>query len=190
MILLALLAAAAFDLPPARVSARQVEHCRVDETLPLGTGTVEKLSCRGSLDYETLGKRCQEGARHDTLPPGVTAENCADEYARGHFLFRGEPKELVIARRRDGTPVVVFRILEGDTLTTLQHFANAALVGVRSGGNFHYAVITTRGILKAPYLGNAEDITEVTVVGGRVRVFRRGRTMDLVPGSEGWLVRK
>jgi len=190
MILFALLAATAFDLAPARVSARQVEHCRVDETLPLGTGTVEKLSCRGALDLEALGRRCQEGVSRDTLPAGVTAENCVDEYTRGHFLFRGETKELVIARRRDGMPVVVFKVVDGDTLSTLQHFGNAALVGVRSGGNFHFAVITTRGVLKAPYLGNAEDIHDVSVVGGRVRVWRRGRYTDLVPGPEGWLVRK
>jgi len=190
MTLIALLAAAAFDLAPARVSARQVERCRVDETLPLGTGTLEKLTCRGALEYEVLAKRCQESTRRDTLPAGVTAENCMDEYTRGHFLFHGETKELVIARRRDGTPVVVFRVLDGDTLTTLQHFGNAALVGVRSGGNFHFAVITTHGILKAPYLGNADDIEDIAVVGGRVRVFRRGRTTDLVPGPEGWLVRK
>jgi len=192
MILLVLLAAVAFDLAPARVSARQVERCRVDETLPLGTGTVEKLTCRGALDYDTLGKRCRESARRDTLPAGITAENCMDEYTRGHFLFYGESKELVIARRRDGMPVVVFKIAEGDTLTALQHFGNAALVGVRTGGNFHFAVITTRGILKAPDLGNADNIQDVTVVGGRVRVWKRGRAtyIDLVPGPEGRLVRK
>ena len=43
MILLPLLAAAAFDLAPSRVTADQVRKCRVDETLPLGRGTVEKL---------------------------------------------------------------------------------------------------------------------------------------------------
>jgi hypothetical protein len=86
--------------------------------------------------------------------------------------------------------VVAFRVLDGDTLTALQHFGHAALIGVRSGGNFHYAVITTQGVLKAPYLGNAEDIHDVGVVGGRVRVWRRGRYTDLVPGPEGWLVRK
>jgi hypothetical protein len=192
MILLALLAAAAFDLEPSRVSARQVDRCRVDETLPLGTGTLQKLSCRGALDWEALGKRCKEGVRRDSLPPGVTAENCMDEYSRGHFLFRGETKELIIARRRDGMPVVVFRVLDGDTLTALQHFGNAALIGVRSGARFHYAVVTTRGVLKAPDLGNPEDIQEVTVVGGRVRVWRRGRGAytDLVPSREGQLVRK
>jgi hypothetical protein len=192
MILLSLLAAAAFDLAPSRVSARQLERCRIDETLPLGTGTLQKLTCRGPLDWDTLGKRCDEGARRNSLPPGITAENCRDEYARGHFLFRGETKELVVARRKDGMPVLVFRVLDGDTLTMLQHFGSAALIGVRSGTGFHYAVVTTRGVLKAPYLGNPEDIHEVTVVGGRVRVWRRGRGSytDLVPGGEGQLVRK
>jgi len=192
MILLPLLAAAAFDLPPARVGARQVDHCRVDETLPLGTGIVQKLSCRGALDWESLGKRCQDGARRNTLPPGITPESCMDEYSKGHFLFRGETKELVIARRKDGMPVVVFRIPDGDTLTTLHHFANAVLVGVRSGQRIHYAVATSRGVLKPPDLGNPDDIRDVTVVGSRVRVWRRGKGsyVDLVLGPDGQLVRK
>jgi hypothetical protein len=192
MILLPLLAAAAFDLAPSRVTADQVKRCRVDETLPLGRGTVEKLSCGPSLDPETARKRCKEGARRNSLPGGVTAENCLDEYLRGHFLFRGETKELVIARRKDGRAVAVFRIPEGENLTAFQHFGNAALIGVGGGRRFHYAVVTTGGVLKAPNLGDPEEIRDVSIVGGRIRIRGSPRAMyiDLVPGPDGRLVRK
>ena len=192
MILLALLAAAAFDLAPTRVTSDQVNRCRVDETLPLGRGRVEKRSCGPSFDWETARKRCKEAARHDSLPAGVTGDNCMDEYTRGHFLFRGELKELIIGRRQDGTAVVVFKIPEGEQLVAFQHFADAVLIGVGGGKSLHYAVATTRGILKAPPLGNPEDIRDVTVVGGRIRVTGRARAMyiDLVPGTNELLIRK
>jgi hypothetical protein len=192
MILLPLLAAAAFDLAPSRISADQLKRCRVDETLPLGRGTAQKLSCGPSLDAETARKRCKEGARRHYLPPGVTEENCAGEYARGHFLFRGELKELIIARRRDGKPVTVFKVPEGENLTAFQHFADAVLIGVGGGRSFHYAVISTRGVLKAPDLGDPDEIREVNVIGGRIRVTGRARAMyiDLVPGTYRLLIRR
>jgi hypothetical protein len=192
MILLPLLAAAAFDLAPSRVTADQVKKCRVDETLPLGRGTLEKLSCGPSLDLEAARKRCKEGSRRNSLPAGVTADNCQDEYSRGHFLFRGETKELVIARRKDGKPVVVFKIMEGDQLSVLQHFGSAALIGVGGGKRLHYAVVTTAGALKAPDLGDPEEIRDVSIVGGRIRIRGRARAMyiDLVPGPNGQLIRK
>lgn len=192
MILLALLAAAAFDLAPSRVSADQLKRCRVDETLPLGRGTAEKLSCGPSLDAEAARKRCKDAARHRSLPQGVTEENCPDEYARGHFLFRGELKELIIARRKDGKPVTVFKVPEGENLTAFQHFADAVLIGVGGGRSFHYAVISTRGVLKAPDLGDPEEIRDVSVIGGRIRVTGRARAMfiDLVPGTYRLLIRR
>ena len=192
MILLAMLAAASFDLAPSRVTADQLKRCRVDETLPLGHGTAQKLSCGPSLDPEMARKRCKDAARHKSLPPGVTAENCLDEYARGHFLFRGEVKELIIARRKDGRPVTVFKVPEGENLTAFQHFADAVLIGVGGGRSFHYAVISTRGVLKAPNLGDPEEIRDVTVIGGRIRVTGRARAMfiDLVPGTYRLLIRR
>ena len=105
MILFVLLAAASFDLAPSRVTAEQVKNCRVDETIPLGTGTAEKRTCGPSLDAQTALKKCKEAARHNALPVDVTEETCPAEYAKGHFLFRGETRELVIARRKDGHAV-------------------------------------------------------------------------------------
>jgi hypothetical protein len=192
MILLPLLAAAAFDLAPSRATADQMKRCRVDETLPLGHGTAQKLSCGPSLDAETARKRCTDGARHRSLPQGVTEENCPAEYAKGHFLFRGELKELIIARRKDGNPVATFKVPEGENLTAFQHFADAVLIGVGGGRSFHYAVVTSRGVLKAPDLGDPEEIRDVSVIGGRIRVTGRARAMyiDLVPGTNRLLIRK
>lgn len=192
ILLLPLLAAASFDLAPVRVTGDQVGRCRVDETLPLGRGTVEKRSCPPSLDTESATKRCKDAARHNSLPAGVSRDNCLDEYTRGHFLFRGETKELIVARRRDGRPVVVFRVPEGDHLATFQHFADAVLIGVGGGKSFHYAVATTRGVLKAPDLGDPEEIRDVNVIGGRIRVTGRARAMyiDLVPGTYQLLIRR
>lgn len=192
MILLPLLAAAAFDLAASRVTADQLKRCRVDETLPLGGGTAQKLSCGPSLDPETARKRCKDAARHRSLPQGVTEENCTAEYAKGHFLFRGEIKELIIARRKDGKPVAVFKVPEGENLTAFQHFADAVLIGVGGGRSFHYAVVSTRGVLKAPDLGDPEEIRDVSVIGGRIRVTGRARAMyiDLVPGTYRLLVRR
>jgi hypothetical protein len=192
MILLALLAAAAFDLAPSRVTADQLKRCRIDETLPLGHGTAQKLTCGPSLDPETARKRCKDAARHHSLPQGVTEENCTDEYARGHFLFRGELKEAIVARRKDGKPVAVFKVPEGENLTAFQHFADAVVIGVGGGRSFHYAVVSTRGVLKPPDLGDPDEIRDVAVIGGRIRVTGRARAMyiDLVPGTHRLLIRR
>ncbi|MGZ6124026.1 MAG: hypothetical protein ACXWLR_03645 [Myxococcales bacterium] len=192
MILPVLLAAAAFDLAPSRVTADQLKRCRVDETLPLGHGIAQKLSCGPSLDAEAARKRCKEAARHHSLPQGVTEENCLDEYARGHFLFRGELKELIVARRKDGRPVAVFKVPEGENLAAFQHFADAVLIGVGGGRSFHYAVVSSRGVLEAPDLGDPDEIREVNVIGGRIRVTGRARAMyiDLVPGTYRLLIRR
>ena len=185
MILLALLAAASFDLAPSRVTADQVDKCRVDETLPLGRGTVEKRTCPPSLDADSVRKRCKEAARRNSLPGGVSGDTCEQEYARGHFLFRGDLKELIVARRKDGLPVVVFKVPEGEQLSAFQHFGDMVLIGVGGGKRYHYAVANSRGVLKAPYLGDPEEIRDVSVVGGRIRVTGKARAMfiDLVPGQ-------
>lgn len=185
MMLLPLLAAVAFDLPPSRVTQAEVESCLVDETIPLGNGTAQKLSCRSRLDPAAVQAKCKEAARHDALPQDVTAGDCPAEHARGHFLFRGELKELILARRKDGSRVAAFKVLEGDQLAAFQHFGEAVLVGIGAGNSFHYAVISTRGVLKAPDLGDPEEIRDVSVVGGRLRVTGKARAMfiDLVPGK-------
>jgi hypothetical protein len=192
MILLALLSAASFDLAPSRVTGDQVKKCRVDETLPLGRGTVEKRTCPPSLDAEAARKRCKESSRKNSLPAGVSGETCEQEYARGHFLFRGELKELIVARRKDGMPVAVFKVPEGEQVTVFQHFGESVLIGVGGGKRFHYAVANSRGVLKAPDLGDPEEIRDVSIAGGRIRVRGRARAMyiDLVPGPNQTLVRK
>ena len=192
MIALALLAAASFDLAPSRVTAEQLKRCRVDETLPLGRGTAQKLSCGPSLDAEAARKRCADAGKHHSLPQGVTEDNCLDEYLKGHFHFRGEMKEVVVARRADGRAVAVFRVPEGENLAAFQHFADAVVVGIGGGRSFHYAVVTTRGILKAPDLGDPEEIRDVSVIGGRIRVTGKARAMyiDLVPGTHQLLIRR
>jgi hypothetical protein len=88
--------------------------------------------------------------------------------------------------------VVVFKVPEGEQLVAFQHFADAVLIGIGGGKTFHYAVATTRGVLKAPPLGDPEEIRDVSVTGGRVRVRGRARAMyiDLVPGPNNQLVRK
>ena len=192
MILLSLLAAAAFDLAPTRITADQLERCRVDETLPLGKGTVEKRSCRATLDADTARKRCKEAARRNSLPATVTEDNCLDEYLRGHFLFRGETKELIVARRKSGMPVAVFKVPEGEQLSSFQHFGACALIGVGGGKRFHYAVVNSNGVLRAPELGDPEEIRDVIIYQGRVRVRGRAKAMytDLVPGPNNTLIRK
>ena len=192
MILLPLLAAAAVDLAPARVTADQVKKCRVDETLPMGRGTAQKLSCGAWLDAEAARRRCKDAASHNSLPQGVTEDNCADEYLKGHFHFRGEVKELIVARRKDGRAVAAFKVPEGESLAAFQHFADAVLIGIGGGRSFHYAVVTSRGILKAPDLGDPEEIRDVSVFGGRIRVTGRARAMfiDLVPGTYQLLIRR
>ncbi len=185
MILFALLAAASFDLAPSRVTADQIRNCRVDETIPLGSGTAEKRSCGPWLDAQTVLKKCKDAARHGSLPVDVTEEACPAEYARGHFLFRGELKELVVARRKDGRAVATFKVPEGEQLAAFQHFGSAVLVGIGAARRYHYAVVSTTGVLKAPDLGDPEEIRDVSVVGGRIRVRGKARAMfiDLVPGQ-------
>lgn len=185
MILLSLLAAVAFDLSPSRVTAAEIKGCLVDETIPLGSGTAQKLSCPSTLAPEAVQKRCKDAARHDALPEDVTAESCPGEHARGHFLFRGELKELIVARRKDGSAVAAFKVLEGDQLAAFQHFGEAVLVGIGAGSSFHYAVVSTRGVLRPPDLGDPEEIRDVSVVGDRLRVTGKARAMfiDLVPGK-------
>ena len=180
MMLLTLLAAVAFDLLPSRVTPAEIQGCRVDETIPLGGGTAQKLSCHLPLDAAAVEKKCKDAARHAALPEDVTPEDCPGEHARGHFLFRGELKELVLARRKDGSTVAAFKVLEGDQLAAFQHFGEAVLVGIGSGTSFHYAVVSTRGVLKAPDLG---EIRDVSVVGARLRVTGKARAMflDVVP---------
>ena len=181
----ALLAAAAFTLEPSRVSAAQLKNCIVDETIPLGSGTAQKLSCRASLDQETAARRCRDAARHDALPEDVTKESCPADYARGKFLFPGEMKEVVIARRNNGAAIAAFKVPQGDTLIAFQHFGEAVLIGVGDKRMARFAVISTRGILKAPDLGDPSEIRDVSVVGSRIRVTGRARAMyiDLVPGT-------
>jgi hypothetical protein len=180
MILLPLLAAIAFDLQPARVTPAEVDGCRVDETIPLGNGTAQKLSCPSRLDAAAVQAKCKEAARHHALPQDVTGEQCPDEHARGHFLFRGELKELILARHKDGSRVAAFKLLEGDQLAAFQHFGEAVLVGIGAGNSFHYAVISTRGVLKAPDVG---EIRDVSVTGARLRIAGKGGAvfLDVVP---------
>jgi hypothetical protein len=176
MMLLALLAAVAFDLQPARVTQAEREGCLVDETIPLGGGTAQKLSCPSRLDPKTVESKC----KHDALPEDMTVEQCPGEHARGHFLFRGELKELILARRKDGSRVAAFKVLEGEQIAAFQHFGEAVLVGIGAGSSYHYAVVSTRGVLKAPDLG---EIRDVSVVGARLRVTGKERAvfLDVVP---------
>src|SRR5438128_10379335 len=100
--ILALLLAVPFDLQPSAVPAELIKSCLVQETLPLGRGTAEKRACGGPrLDAESARKRCRQLARKRALPVGVNRDDCEEEYRRGKFLFPGEIKELVIARRKD-----------------------------------------------------------------------------------------
>jgi len=116
------------------------------------------------------------------LPQGVTADSCLTEYQRGRFLFAGELREVIVARRRDGTRVAAFEILEGDILANFQPVGDAILVGVGGGGDrVHYAVVSSRGVLRAPPLG--DEAVEVEVARGRIRVIGKARAMqvDLIP---------
>lgn len=162
-----------FDLLPNDTSDEEIAACRVEETLPMGSGTAEKRSCHGRLDPDSARRRCQDATRHNALPQGVTAESCVEDYQRGRFLFPGELKEVIVTRRRDGTRVAAFEILEGDLVTAFQHVGDAVLIGIGGGDRVHYAVVGTKGILPAPRLG--DDALDVDVAGGRIRVTgRRG----------------
>ncbi len=169
-----------FDLVPDDTRAEEIESCRVEETLPMGSGTAEKRSCPGRLDPDSVRRRCQDASRHNALPQGVTPESCAEEYRRGRFLFAGELKEVIVARRHDGGRVAAFEILEGDLLAAFQHVGDAVLIGIGGGDRVRYAVIGTRGLLRAPRL--EDEPVDVEVAGGRIRVTRKGRApVDLVP---------
>ncbi len=170
-----------FDLVPNQLPESEIAACRVEETIPMGAGVAEKRTCPGKLDAESLRRRCKDAASHDALPQGITGESCAGDYQRGRFLFAGELKEVVVARRRNGTRVAAFEILEGDVLTTFSPAGDAVLVGVGGGERVHYAVVSTRGLLRAPPLG--DEAVEVEVAHGRIRVTGKARAMqvDLVP---------
>jgi len=167
-----------FDLVPNQLSNEEVAACRVEETIGMGSGVAEKRSCPPRLDVETARRRCKSSA----LPRGVTAQSCLDDYQHGKFFFPGEIKEVIVARRRDGTRVAAFEILEGDLLATFQPVGDAVLVGVGGGGDrVRYAVISGRGLLKAPPLG--DEAVDVEVAHGRIRVTGKARAMqvDLIP---------
>lgn len=166
-----------FDLAPSDVRAAELERCRVEETLPMGAGTAQKLSCPGNLDDETVQRRC----RRESLPRGITRDSCPADYAAGKFLFPGEMKEVIVARRRDGKRVAAFPIFEGDISATFQPVGDAVLVGVHSGDRVQFAVVSSRGVLRAPPLG--DEAVDVEVARGRIRVTGKARAMqvDLIP---------
>ena len=170
-----------FDLVPSEVRAADLERCRVEETLPMGAGTAQKLSCGGTLDAEGASARCKDADRHDALPKGVTLKSCVADYQAGRFLFRGELKEIIVARRRDGKLAAAFQILEGELTATFQPVGDAVLVGITSGDRVQFAVVSSRGILKAPPLG--DEAVDVEVAHGRIRVTGKARAMqvDLIP---------
>lgn len=170
-----------FDLVTSPLRESEIAACRLEETVPMGGGTAEKRTCPGRLEGEPLRLRCKEAARHDQLPRGATAESCAADYQRGRFLFAGERKEIVVARRRDGKRVAAFEILEGDLLATFSPVGDAVLIGVGGGERVRYAVVSSRGLLRAPPLG--DEAVEVSVAHGRIRVTGKARAMqvDLVP---------
>jgi len=172
---------APFDLAPNDLRGAEIKGCLVEETIPMGGGIAEKRRCPGRLDAENARRRCKDAARHNSLPSGVTAESCLAEYQRGRFLFAGELREVIVARRRDGTRVATFEILEGDVLANFQPVGDAILVGVGGGDRVHYAVVSWRGVLRAPPLG--DEAVEVEVARGRIRVIGKARAMqvDLIP---------
>jgi hypothetical protein len=172
---------APFDLVPNNTAKAEVAACRLEETLPMGQGVAEKRSCQGRLDPESARRRCKDMTRHNALPQGVTGDNCVAEYQRGHFLFAGELKEVIVCRRRDGARVAAFEILEGDLLATFQSVGDAVLVGVGGGDRVHYAVVSARGLSRAPQLG--EEAVDVEVAHGRIRVTGKAHAMqvDLIP---------
>lgn len=172
---------APFDLAPTDLRRAEIDSCRVEETLAMGGGTAEMRSCPPRLDAETARGRCKDSAQQNSLPQGVTPESCLADYQRGKFLFRGELKEVIVARRRDGARVAVFKVLEGDVLATFQPVGDAVLVGVGGGDHVRYAVISARGVLRAPPLG--DEAVEVEVAHGRIRVTGKARAMqvDLIP---------
>ncbi len=170
-----------FDLVPNPLRESEIAACRLEETIPMGAGIAEKRTCPGRLDAESLRRRCKDADRHNALPQGTTADSCAADYQRGRFLFAGELKEVIVARRRDGRRVAAFEILEGDLLATFSPVGDAVLIGVGGGERVHYAVVSARGLLRAPPLG--DEALEVEVAHGRIRVTGKARAMqvDLVP---------
>ena len=171
-----------FDLVPSDTRADEIKACRIDETIPMGSGIAEKRRCQGRLEAEAATRRCKEAARHNSLPQGVTAESCLADYQRGRFLFSGELREIAVMWRRDGTRVAAFKVLEGDILANFQPVGDAVLIGVGGGTErVHYAVVSSRGVLRAPPLG--DEAVEVEATRGRVRVIGKARamTVDLIP---------
>jgi len=116
-------------------------------------------------------------ARHNALPQGVTGDSCLADYQHARFYFPGELREVIIARRHDGTTVAAFEILEGDILATFSPVSEGVLVGVGGGDRVHYAVVTARGLLRAPPLG--EEAVEAEAVHGRIRVYGKARAMQV-----------
>jgi hypothetical protein len=170
-----------FDLAPNDLHGVELSRCRVEETLPMGAGIAEKRRCTGHLDAETAQRRCKDAARSNALPQDVTPESCLADYQRGRFLFRGEMKEIVVARRRDLSAVAAFVILEGDLLAMFQPVGDAVLVGITGADRVHYAVVSVHGVLRAPPLG--DEAVDVDVSRGRIHVTGKARAMqvDLVP---------
>ncbi len=166
-----------FDLVPNQTRPDEIAACRVEETILMGAGVAEKRTCPPSVDAETVRRRCQEMTGSNALPQGVTEKSCVDDHRKGRFLFPGELKEVIVARRRDGKQVAAFEVLEGDTLATFSPVGEAVLVGVGGGDRVHYAVVSARGLLRAPSLG--EEAVEAEAVGGRIRVYGKARAMQV-----------
>jgi hypothetical protein len=166
-----------FDLVPNDTPADEIAACSVEETILMGAGVAEKRNCPPRLDAETVRRRCDEMTAHNALPQGVTEKSCASDHQKGRFRFPGELKEVIVARRRDGTQVAAFKVLEGDVLATFSPVGEAVLVGVGGGDRVHYAVVSARGLLRAPPLG--EEAVEAEAVNGRIRVYGKARAMQV-----------
>jgi hypothetical protein len=166
-----------FDLVPNETRPDEIAACRVEETLLMGAGVAEKRTCPPRLDAENARRRCKDMARHNALPHGVTGDSCLADYQNARFYFPGELKELITARRRDGATVATFEVLEGDILATFSPVSEGVLVGVGGGDRVHYAVVTSRGLLRAPSLG--EEAVEAEAVHGRIRVYGKARAMQV-----------
>ena len=48
-----------FDLVPAELREAEIAACRLEETIPMGTGVAEKRTCPGRLGGEPLRQRCR-----------------------------------------------------------------------------------------------------------------------------------
>jgi len=130
------------------------------------------------------------------LPEGATVLDLASHDGRFSFAalrcgaahvvgIENEP-DLVQRHRTNmeyyEVPADKYEILEGDILANFQPVGDAILVGVGGGGDrVHYAVVSSRGVLRAPPLG--DEAVEVEVARGRIRVIGKARAMqvDLIP---------